>query len=417
MHLDLLRKGLRWLYIVLITVQILYFICEYFPVNPLGWIHVVVIGIIYLYNFIFREKINRVWQAMLYELLIMVLMIFVPGDIFIKCALAAVGAFAFIGTARFIVKEGNIYPASDMPWVAFIVAFFTYGFAAYSKKQDVMTMSISFAIVLFMIFLLADYTDGLVGYIRATRDVRGIPIKRIMRTNSLIIICIMVVSLLLLVLGDALGISRWMLNLWHVIVNVLKKIILIVVTVFRFIASLLGGGSAESAAENYNYQMQQLNLPVDGETDLSIILNAIFRVVFIIGMVVLVIFIFAWIIRFILKRHELTDKIEDVNELNKLDKKERTKGNLFKQMAEYLSMEERARRIYKKRILKYEKEFYPSKSSTSGDIKNGIEAAAGEELPELTELYNAIRYGNVKVDAAYLKKMKFADSHRKEILE
>ncbi|MBQ1328406.1 MAG: hypothetical protein IIY49_10275 [Eubacterium sp.] len=416
MHLDLLRKGLRWLYIVLITVQLLYFVCEYFPVQPLRWIHVLVIGIIYLYNYIFREKINKIWQAMLYELLIMVLMIFVPGDIFIKGALAFVGVIAFIGTARFMMKDGKIYPASDMPWIAFIVAFFTYGFAAYSKKQDIMTMSISFAIVLFMIFLLADYTDGLVGYIRSTRDVRGIPIKRIMKTNSLIILCIMVVCLVMLFLGDALGISKWMVSLWHVVVNVLKKIVLIVVTVFRFIASFLGGGSAESAAENYNYKMQQLNLPVDGETDLSIILNAIFRIIFIVGMVVLVIFAFAWIIRFILKRHELNDKIEDVNELNKLDKKERTKGNIFKQVAEYLSMEERARRIYKKRILKFEKEYYPSRSSTSGDIKNGIEAAAGEQLPELTELYNAIRYGSVKVDQAYLKKMKNADSQKKENL-
>lgn len=416
MHLDLLRKGLRWLYIVLITVQLLYCVCEYFPVQPLRWIHVLVIGIIYLYNYIFREKINKIWQAMLYELLIMVLMIFVPGDIFIKGALAFVGVIAFIGTARFMIKDGKIYPASDMPWIAFIVAFFTYGFAAYSKKQDIMTMSISFAIVLFMIFLLADYTDGLVGYIRSTRDVRGIPIKRIMKTNSLIILCIMVVCLVMLFLGDALGISKWMVSLWHVVVNVLKKIVLIVVTVFRFIASFLGGGSAESAAENYNYKMQQLNLPVDGETDLSIILNAIFRIIFIVGMVVLVIFAFAWIIRFILKRHELNDKIEDVNELNKLDKKERTKGNIFKQVAEYLSMEERARRIYKKRILKFEKEYYPSRSSTSGDIKNGIEAAAGEELPELTELYNAIRYGSVKVDQAYLKKMKYADSQKKENL-
>ena len=108
MHLDLLRKGLRWLYIVLITVQLLYFVCEYFPVQPLRWIHVLVIGIIYLYNYIFREKINKIWQAMLYELLIMVLMIFVPGDIFIKGALAFVGVIAFIGTARFMMKDGKM---------------------------------------------------------------------------------------------------------------------------------------------------------------------------------------------------------------------------------------------------------------------------------------------------------------------
>ena len=74
-----------------------------------------------------------------------------------------------------------------------------------------------------------------------------------------------------------------------------------------------------------------------------------------------------------------------------------------------MSMEERARRIYKKRILQYKKEITPSETDTTADIEEKIREEYNVALPELTALYNRVRYGNVTVDRAYLSKMKHAD--------
>ena len=72
-------------------------------------------------------------------------------------------------------------------------------------------------------------------------------------------------------------------------------------------------------------------------------------------------------------------------------------------------MEERARRIYKKRIMESRKDRAPAETETTGDILEILRTEEGIELPELTELYNRVRYGTTVPDRAYLARMRRAD--------
>ena len=90
-------------------------------------------------------------------------------------------------------------------------------------------------------------------------------------------------------------------------------------------------------------------------------------------------------------------------------------------MREYFTPREKARRIYRKKILEFWKDGAPAGTETTADLDrllqgrrdflpgpDGICQKDLADLTELTELYNRVRYGNVVPDREYLSRMKQA---------
>lgn len=413
MLLDFSRKAIRWLYLTLITIQVVYFSVAILPDTRISWYHLALAGCILLYDYAIREAVSQIWQIIVLNVIPLISVIIIPGTIYVKVVLCLLIVVITFTSSRYLLLEGKMFLASDMPVPAFVVGFVTFLAGDYIKRPDIMSLATYLPIILFMIFLVANYLDGLVGYIRATKDVTGIPINRIIKSNSLIIVCIMIVSLVSLALGDALGLGFALKKMLGAVFSIVKNVLKIIMIVLSFLASLFAGKGG-IATNNFSTSMMALELQEEAHSDFADIVNAIMKVLFLIIVAVVVFSFLIWFVRMILRKHDHTDKIDDIAELGKKDKKERTRPGFFVRLKEYLSMEERARRIYKKRILSFKDDYKLSESLTTGQIRDGIKLKTGKELSELTVLYDKVRYGFIDVDTTYLKKMKNADRQEKD---
>ena len=104
---------------------------------------------------------------------------------------------------------------------------------------------------------------------------------------------------------------------------------------------------------------------------------------------------------------------DSVVKIKKPDMRNTKKEKIKKEEKQgYFTAEQKARRIYKKRVDTVKKKYVPDRNHTTGDIIELYNKADAElrtdkaaDITTLTELYEGVRYGNVNPDANYLKKM------------
>ena len=67
---------------------------------------------------------------------------------------------------------------------------------------------------------------------------------------------------------------------------------------------------------------------------------------------------------------------------------------------------EKARRLYRQRVLSYREEIKLAQNTTCRDIEKEVEEKKQVDIHELTELYAGLRYGGQEADKAVIKKMR-----------
>ena len=147
---------------------------------------------------------------------------------------------------------------------------------------------------------------------------------------------------------------------------------------------------------------------------LANILQTIMFIAFACFIIYLIVRLVSWFIRLIMAKHKNDyEVVEDIYARNQGIKKEkikREKRPLFNDPVQ------KARHIYKKKVLSYKNIFVPAKENTAGDIdkmmiRNSeliVQSDSQNNTESLTKLYEAVRYGDVIPDSKYLKKMKNA---------
>ena len=97
----------------------------------------------------------------------------------------------------------------------------------------------------------------------------------------------------------------------------------------------------------------------------------------------------------------------DVIEMLTADEKEAfsEKKTIKKYIEEKLSSTEKARKIYRKKILKHKDFYMPDNFDTACDIKEEIDHQEKYDISELTARYEKIRYTAYKPDKKYLNEM------------
>jgi len=212
----------------------------------------------------------------------------------------------------------------------------------------------------------------------------------------------MVVAILL---GEALHMPDAFVHFGAALVSLLKTFFLGLILAIKWIGQLFKIGSTKS----YQESAQQLKQEVTESGAFTNILEVALKVILLALVLFLLVQIMYRLIRAISKRYR-KDAKELVVETEKKDIRERIAGRgPIERFRKYVSMEERARRIYKKRIMESRKDRAPAGTETTGDILEVLRTEEGIELPELTELYNRVRYGNTVPDRAYLARMRRAD--------
>ena len=310
----------------------------------------------------------------------------------------------------YIISGYTLTKDSDIPWTSFVLLVFASGYAVYLKNMSFLRETFILGISIYLLYILLMYLINLEDYIRAAKNASKIPFDKMLPMNSVIVLCIFTIMTVTVILADKLGMGD---ALWGFLTSVLKIIVMVIrlVTIFvSFISSLFRGGTTGS--EDMGEQMMLIEETIEDPSLLDDIVYFLLKLIVLAIAVYAIIRIFRAIYRYLLTRR-LKAAGDAIVKLPKPDMSKTKKEKIVKEAQEgYFTPEQKARRIYKKRIETVKKRYTPARNHTAGDIKELYNQAdeqlrpdKAHDITELTELYEAVRYGNVHPDPKYLKKM------------
>lgn len=172
-----------------------------------------------------------------------------------------------------------------------------------------------------------------------------------------------------------------------------------------------------SNENNSNFGLMQYELPMNEEikpigkigTILIIIGKVIGKIIYI-GIISLVILLIVNSLLIVIKKFKNKEKINLVFEKNYFEKEIREKTNLIKRKMNksiYKNNNDRARKLYKNKILSYNKKnIKVNKFLSTQDIEKEILNKANENIQSLTQVYEKARYSNVEISKEELIKIK-----------
>ena len=125
------------------------------------------------------------------------------------------------------IRAGKILkPVGEAPWYIFLFCFIFFLYGVYMKNEQLKNASYIVIVLLIITYLINLYVDGLGKYLSAAKNVSGIPLKNIAKTNSLI------VGLIMLFLGITIAVVNS--HDWNTLVDIIVNGIVSVIKLIGF---------------------------------------------------------------------------------------------------------------------------------------------------------------------------------------
>ncbi len=409
MRSELARKAFRLGYhytflVLLMEVMLLVVKCP-----EMTWLAMLVLLGLFLAFYFLREHVRRIWPLFLLCIACGVGIWFLQEIMLQKLLLIAVDIGLLVTSSRYVMSGGKLPEPMDIPWPGILLGILSTISGVYYDIHVLVVYSVILTVANIFFFLLVLYADGLGKYAQATRDVKGMPISRMLKINNLIILGIFLLMLITIGLGELLGIPNAVGEFLDMLGGLMKSLFYGVVLLYKWLVRLLGSGNAESIEETEEALAAEMAKRNVGSGFIFVILRFITLLV----LLFLAFRFLIWLFKILAAKYHKSER-EVVTETTRPDVRERLKDrDLRSRIRKYVSMEERARRIYRKRVLEAAKETELRQNDTTGDIREILKLHTDTDLSELTELYEAVRYGSVTVDREYLLRMKKAGKQEK----
>ena len=403
MKTDLARRFFRMGYSYTLYLLLTEIALMVMKIPAASWLAMSVMLGLFVSSYILREMVRRLWPLLLLAVLSCVGIWFLPEVMLQKLLLMGLAIGLLCTGGRQLMSGGSLPEPQDIPWPGILMALVGTGVALYYELPDLIIYSVVLTGLNIFFFLMVIYSDGVRRYIDSTREVKGMPIRKMIHVNTWIVLGIFLVMGTAILLGELLGLPGGVEELLKSLGHLIKALFYGVGLFFKWLVNLLGFGNGFSASESAEQVAQELEKSGVGGNIIFVIL----RVIVILFILFVVIKVFSYLIRIFLAKFQKGEK-ETVRENLNTDLAEKLKGRgILGSVKRYLSPEEKARRIYRKEVLSAMGGDKLSAGVTTGDILL-ILKDKGVDFTELTQLYDAVRYGGVAVDRAYLSKMKKA---------
>lgn len=314
----------------------------------------------------------------------------------------AVTVFVIMITAmRYNRSGGRLRRLDEIPWPMFLAGLIMYAFGLYMNNKEMLFTAYLIPVMLFITYLIVIYLDGVYDYFDRTKDVNDLPVRRMISVNSIIVAGIIVITLISIAISYVFKLDILMRGFFKGLLTVLRLFMLCIKFIYTLLMSALSGGSVKNQATKSREEVKQLvedNSFADSMTTIVVIAIIILAAVF-------VYYLVRRIVRFIIaKRRMPSDIVEQIVEIPH-DQKEKRKG-FVTVMKERMSLDERARRVYRDTVLKTGRPYVPEEYDTTLDIRDKISENSVYDLSEITELYNKLRYSEMVPDRKTLSEMK-----------
>lgn len=379
--------------------------------SMLGPKQLIILGVILVVSYIARDLLSHAISLFIVHGIMAILQYYIMQDVYLGIVMILTVIGIMIDAAMYMKRGYVIKRAFEFPGDVILLGLLCAIIAAYLKIPKLQMVSYISSVIMLTNYLFSLYLEGMITYMEMNRRVKGIPVKQLVSVNSFIVTTVIMIILVTIFMADILGLPEVVKGFFLAMLGILK-IIFIVLSVALSIITGLFGTSYITPEQG----RQQIETVAREESIFGRIVYFMLVAMLIIAAAYVLIKICSFIVRWLISKQERNNEMTE--DLSTKKKKRLEKKHLEKdEDTGILSLEQKARNIYKKRVLSFRRYFLPDSSDTTGDIEEAMmktlleknELNEGEETsPGLTELYNAVRYGNVKVDRSYLSKMKKA---------
>lgn len=408
-----IRKSLRLIYQFLFLIMLGDLLLGSLDYPLLGVLPIAGIFVILVLSYILRDKVSHGIYLLLSHVAMIIIPIYLVSDMAMKVVIIFDIFYCFYDGLNYMLKGYTLKRIFDTPWEALMFGILTIAVASHFHNAVLTQWGYVLPIVMVIVYLASIYVEGLINYVVSSKNVTGVPVKQIFTTNSFIVSAIMLMIIVVVIISDLLDFSSLAAQLGKVFIGVLK----IIAVIFVLIVKLLSAVTGEREV-NTRESFQQIEEIAEETNMLATIVEAIVYGLLIALTLYVIYLVFRRLIKVFLSKqdrsYDMTEKLKG-GEIDRI-KREKIKKNRQGR----LTPEQKARSIYKKKVLSYKDKFKPGATDTTKDILRAALKTENKELVDwpiqvegeievtdsMTEMYDRVRYGGEVPDKEFLKHMK-----------
>ncbi len=401
----MLRRICGFFYTGNILLLITEFMLTLLSHKPLTVLQLMIFWLIMAAVFLIRDRMPNILCQFLVHAAGGVIVYFAIGDTYVRWFFILLLFVLFIHASDYILRGYTAKPVGDMPWPVFLLAVTATGYGMYLKNSFLIRVGYIIPLILFLLYLVMMYLDGMEKYVNATKNVSSIPRKKMLHANSILIGGILLSALLMIVLINALGFGDSLMRLGAWLKNVLRVGVLGFAAALKFLYHFLVDGSYEMPQEKTKQISRSASKAVKGMNSLDVILKLI-----IVALAAYVLLrVIRGLMRVFLRRHR--NENETAERIVRVKKKEKEgREKIGRRYVLGNTPEEKLRWLYKKKILARKSYYQPKETDTTEMIAEKLRendpTVSEEELRLLTESYRNVRYGNHVPDREELRNLR-----------
>ena len=397
------ERGLRYLYEVVAAELFMYTFCMIFMRQDPRFTDAIWIAGIFLLSYLIRDFAPNHILLTIGHLVLAGLLVILPGTVWIRMVTGIYDIGYLLPCAVAYAKRGSGLTDMSEPWPSILAGIIIY-FASIGMKLSVLSNLSYIAVALLMaIYMMIRYIQGLKRYISQTTEISEQSIRDIAVINGRVVLFLAVLVLLLMGACRFLDLSGFVNVLARAFAKVVQTVFGAIMVIWVFVLTLLTKGG--TAATGLDYQNS-----VKGYDVFTLIL----KVFVVLLLIFFLVRILLQVIRFLLKPRSHAD---DVIELIAEEPRQYKERITDRRIMHRLTAEERARKIYKKSILRYKDVITLNKRMTCEDIRQEITETEVGNVEGISAIYEQIRYGAGEVDNHVIREMKAASGQNKRVNE
>ena len=398
------ERGLRYLYEVVAAELFMYTFCMIFMRQDPRFTDAIWNAGIFLLSYLIRDFAPNHILLTIGHLVLAGLLVILPGTVWIRMVTGIYDIGYLLPCAVAYAKRGSGLTDMSEPWPSILAGIIIY-FASIGMKLSVLSNLSYIAVALLMaIYMMIRYIQGLKRYISQTTEISEQSIRDIAVINGRVVLFLAVLVLLLMGACRFLDLSGFVNVLARAFAKVVQTVFGAIMVIWVFVLTLLTKGG--TAATGLDYQ-DTLNEYYQNSVKGYDVFTLILKVFVVLLLIFFLVRILLQVIRFLLKPIELI--AEEPRQY-----KERITD---RRIMHRLTAEERARKIYKKSILRYKDVITLNKRMTCEDIRQEITETEVGNVEGISAIYEQIRYGAGEVDNHVIREMKAASGQNKRVNE
>ncbi len=399
-RIELIRRILRLFQDFLgVNLLIALFTASLTEEHPSPVVAAVLAGL-FVFSAVVRERVVRNIWIVVWHLVPVPVLLFLPVSWPVRLMLLAAVLLAMLPKSiAYSSFGGRLMPMDGTPWPLFLLTL--VGYIGGNKLLEPMLVRWSYITLFLGLFsyLILVYVEGISGYMDATKDVAGLPLKNILSVNSYIVGMILLILLLVSVLTGFFHVEEAL----HVIARAGIAVLRVIGYFFKYAFIILQ--MLTSTTKHRPDEAVQETENVKEEIKHALASGEIFIKLFLLGILIWILVktggrILKW---FIMRRRRDASFVIEYSATPKEARREKAgKRGLFRTG----DNREKARRAYRERIRRHSAYFPLRNSMTCGEIKDELLEKELDDVEELTALYERVRYTEEPVDKVLLKQMR-----------